>query len=193
MNPRFRLTADGQWWGARNYWINTSSADGIWRWNGAKWLASPAIEPPEALETLDPEALQANRRGRVTLGQALRILGNNLYASLRALAVPMGCLLDTLVLFVLALIWLLFVPILVLVSVGDVAFRLRVEEGPLQKWKKGRTNLLSVGKTAIDAGTLDPVPLQDGELHRIYFTRLSKTFVNYERLGAATSRIMVTG
>lgn len=192
MAPRFRLSTDGQWWGVPGYWINAVSPDGEWRWDGAAWIANPATRPPAVLEALDPNALETNQRGRLTGRQVLRLGRGYLLASLWVGLAPTGCMLDVVVFVVTVILLVILIPIFVVLTILESALGVRMEEGPLRMWTKGRARFVSVDTTAVRRSGPKNDPLQPGARHRIYFTRFSTSLVNYERLGEWAPPIMPT-
>jgi len=143
---------------------------------------SPA-QPPDVLEALEPAALQANRRGRITGRQLLRLGRAYLWETLSIASVPAGCEIEVAFLVVAVALLVILIPIFLLLTILEWAFGARMEEGPLQKSIERRANVISVGLTKFKRSGRDGDPLQEGARHRIYFTRFSKSLINFERLG----------
>jgi len=182
----FRLSPDGRWWGFPGFWSTTASLDGLLRWDGQAWVAATAVERPECLETLDPSALETNRRNRLTLWQALGLGGRHVGALLLLALGVTGCGLEAITLvvsFVLGLIVLgVALPLLLVLVIIDSVLNLRTDEGALEKSRDHRRFFVTVGSTKARCRRVNFERMQEGAWHRIYATRVSSSLVNYERL-----------
>ena len=188
MPPRNRLSANGEWWGRRGYWINTVSPDGAWRWDGESWKPTAETVRPDCLEVLDPSSLAANRRGRLSLRQAAGLGPRLLLAWLFAGAViSFGCAFDlvTLIFGVLvgAVVVVVTLPVGIVFLLVESLLGVRSEEGSLVKVIDGRRRNVSTGLTLAQARGADFNSMVEGAQHKLYFTRMTLTLVNYERLG----------
>jgi hypothetical protein len=187
MTQTYRLSVDGEWWGAPGYWISAVTADGALRWNGTAWSTPVGVSVPPCLETRDPQAMNVNRQGRMTLRQALGLAPRLLGTVFRVSGiVGFGCGVDLLWLVFLGigvLIALVGIPLVLLLVLLEWGVGLPWEEGALWRAYNGKRRMLSVGGTVVAARGLNVDRMVDGAIHRIYFTRLSHSLVNYERLG----------
>ena len=190
MPPALRLSRDGKWWGRRGYWTNAVSADGTRRWDGTGWARLDAPSVPDCLEALNPGALRVNRAGRMKFGQAMTLAPRLGFAVLFTTSLlGAGCALDLVSLLIGLtlglLLALLTLPVLLLFLVIEWLLGVRSEEGRLMKVIDGRQKNLWVADTLVAARGKDIKPMVDGAYHRLYFSRMTLSLVNYERLGGA--------
>ena len=174
------LSADGEWWGSRGWWTHAISADGRWRWTGQTWASTGGLTPPDCLETMNPQALPANRRGRMTWRQALGFIPKVLLDELAILALGAGCLAGPIVLVILLAIALVTLPVAIILLLVEALLGVRPEEGPLGKVER---RAISVGETRVAARRKQIERLTEGAPHRLYLSRITSSLVNYERLG----------
>lgn len=181
-----RLSRDAKWWGVRGYWTSTVSADGARRWDGHEWAAMETPAVPDCLETKDPSALAANRAGRMTLGQGIRFAPRlGIVDALDAGWCAFDLVGLVLLLTLAVLPALVILPLLVLLWVAEWLLGVRSEEGRLTKVIDGRQKNVLVDETLVAAHTRDFNRMKDGAYHRLYFSRMTLSLVNYERLGGA--------
>ena len=182
----FRLSRDGRWWGVPGFWSTTASPDGLLCWNGQEWVAASAVERPECLETMDPNALDTNRRRRLTPWQAFGLGGRHVGGLFLITLGVTGCAIELgtlLVSFVVGLILLgLALPFLLVLVIIDSVLNLRTDEGALEKSRNGRRCFVTVGSTKARCRRVNFERMQAGAWHRIYITPVSSSLVNYERL-----------
>jgi len=145
-----------------------------------------AVERPECLETMDPNALDTNRRHRLTPWQAFGLGWRHVGALLLITLGVTGCAIELgtlLVSFVVGLILLgLALPFLLMLVIIDSVLSLRTDEGALEKSRNGRRFFVTVGSTKARCRRVNFERMQAGAWHRIYITRVSSSLVNYERL-----------
>jgi hypothetical protein len=183
----FRLSRDARWWGIPGFWSTTSSPDGLLCWDGQAWVAASAVERPECLETMDPGALDTNRRHRLTLWQAFGLGGRHVGALLFLALTVTGCAVEAITLamsFVVGLVVLgVALPFLLVLVIFDSVLNLKTDEGALVKSSNGRRRFfVTVGSTRARCRRVNFERMQAGAWHRIYITRVSSSLVNYERI-----------
>jgi hypothetical protein len=185
----YRLTADGRWWGARGYWLSATSPDGAWRWDGQSWTPVTDGQAPDSLEALDPSFLAANQRGRISARQFARLAPRIVLAALAGPAsVGSLSLLDPGCLFMLVIglaFAVIALPVAVVVLLLEWGLGARTEEGPLLRVYDGRRRVMFAGETAMSSQGLNVDRMEEGAVHRLYFTRITHSLINYERLGGA--------
>lgn len=98
-----------------------------------------------------------------------------------------GCFVDLIGCFILLGIGLLLavvtLPVVALLVLLEWSLGASSEEGPLVRVYAGRRRTLFVAGTSVNARGANIDRMLDGATHRIYFTRISHSLINYERLG----------
>jgi hypothetical protein len=141
---------------------------------------------PDYLEAMDPGSLASNRRGRLTAGQAVA-LAPRLLREWLGEAGPFGDAAMDLVGFVaLIVVGILLVvvalPLGILFLLVESLRGVTSEEGPLVKVLQGRQRSVATGTTLLAVPRSDFDRMVEGAMHRLYFTRMTLSLVNYERL-----------
>ena len=179
------MSADGKWWGEPGHWFSSTSADGSMQWDGAKWIATDGVAAPACLETLDHASLEANRLGKVTASQILRLAPGFLLGWLYPAAILAGCVVDLALVFIVLsviLVTIVTLPVALLLLILEWVRGARQEEGRLVIVGKGRGRKVSVSDTLVRARGWNIDRMVEGDPHRLYFTRMFHRLVNYERL-----------
>jgi hypothetical protein len=186
----WRVSPDGDWWGRPGEWYTSLTVDGASRWDGLEWRHDATAAPPEVVEVEDPDALPANREGRVTRGQlSLRVAGFG-WASVRAPWITgfwgfwiIAVVFPPMILFFLAVsaVALIFVPIAAAVQSIDSLSGVQTFEGELSEEGSMRLHLPD-SVVWLRCPRRMRERLVRGTRYRVFRTRLMIYVVNYERL-----------
>jgi hypothetical protein len=134
--------------------------------------------------SLDADALPANRRGRLTPRQSVRVVLKEVGKGWVLMLSPGSFFPPALI--VLVPVTVALTPLFLVAAGLECLLKLRVEEGAIERVIKQRVFyrayeiVLGQGVWGVPRKVHDG--LVDGSVYRLYLTRLSNVLVNYEKL-----------